>query len=82
MWTSVHIIRTPPNGILLPRNLLKIVSSIEINSAQTFTASSINKTPSDCNIFNLTGLNFNLTIDNYAVRRGFENKLMSEDNNL
>ena len=81
VWLSVHMIRTAPNGILFPRNLLKIFSRVKINSAETCTDSSINKTSSDCNTFNLTGLQFNLTIDNSAVQRGFENELTSKENN-
>ena len=81
LWSSVNMITTPPNGILFPSNILKIISSIEYNSVETSPDFSINKTSSDYNTFNLTVLCFNLTIDNSAVRRGFENELKSKGNN-
>ena len=74
------MIRTPPNGILFTHNLLKIISNIEINSAETCHASSISKTSSDCNTFNFPGLRTNLTIENDAVICGFENELTPKEN--
>ena len=41
----------------------------------------INKTSSDNNTFNLTGLCFKLKIDNSNVRHGFENEKTPKDNN-
>ena len=75
------MIRTPRNGILFPRNLLKMIPSVEINSVENFPDLCINKTPSDYDKFNLIGLRFNLKIDNSAMQRGFENELTSNGNN-
>ena len=65
VWSSVHMIKIPPNEILFTLNLHKICFVEEIISAKICPASYINRTSSDCNTLNLTIILFQL--DNNSV---------------